>query len=174
MIRHGPCVVAEPGGAMRLREVVAVDAERLFRWRTEPSARAMFRDDRDFAFEDHLGFLARYLRADCGDRWFIIEDGREPIGAIALYAFSADGTEAEWGRFVIAPECRGRGRARRALALLLAHARDLGVRTLRCEVAVGNERAEALYRSLGFACEGFEESDGRRFSRLVAALDPPG
>src|SRR5688500_11839571 len=123
---------------MRLRGVVAVDAERLFRWRTEPSARAMFRDDRDFAFEDHLGFLARLLVSHCGGVWCVIEDGVVLNGVFALDAFSADGSTSERGSFVIALECGFRVRARCVLALLLSLARYLGVRTFRCEMAVGN------------------------------------
>lgn len=164
--------MSDPGGLLRLREVVAADAERLYRWRTEPTARTKFRDDRLISYADHLAFVARYLRPECRDRWFVIEVAREPIGTIALYGFSADGREAEWGRFVIAPESRGRGWGRRALEVLLAHARDLGVRRLRCDVVAGNAPAEGLYHSLGFTDEGVEEAGGRRFLRLVATLDP--
>jgi RimJ/RimL family protein N-acetyltransferase len=120
----------------------------------------------------HLGFLARYLRPECADRWFVIEVGGEPIGTIALYGFADGGAEAEWGRFVIAPESRGRGWGRRALTLLLDHARRLGVRRLRCEVLGGNAGAEALYRNLGFRDDGVDDTGGRRFLRLVAELGP--
>lgn len=174
MIQGGPRVVAEPCGGVRLREVTPEDAERLHRWRVEPSARTMFRDDRDIPWEDHLAFLGGYFQRDCDDRWFVIEVASEPIGSIALYGFSPDGQEAEWGRFVVTPGRRGRGFGRRALVLLLAHARELGLRRLRCEVAAENPRAEALYRSLGFVREPREDESVGRFVRLVAPLVSAG
>jgi RimJ/RimL family protein N-acetyltransferase len=139
----------------------------------EPTARVMFRDDRLVPYMSHLTFVARYLRPDCNDRWYVIEAEAHPIGTIALYGFSADGTEAKWGRFVVTPERRGQGWGRRALTLLVDHARELGVRRLRCEVLAGNAGAEALYRRLGFVEVGVEEAGGRRFLCLEAILDPP-
>jgi RimJ/RimL family protein N-acetyltransferase len=172
VITSGPRIVTEPGGPLRLREVGPGDADRLYGWRMEPTARAMFRDDSQVPYIAHLGFLARYLRPECADRWFVIEVGGEAIGAIALYGFTEAGDDAHWGRFVIAPSSRGRGWGRRALVLLLAHARELGVRRLHCEVLGGNARAEVMYRSLGFREDGEEEAGGRRFLRLVAELEP--
>jgi len=170
VIGGNACVVAEPGGALRLREVGIADAEELYRWRMEPTARAMFRHVEIVPFATHRALIDDYLRPECTDQWFVIEAAGERVGAIALYNFSSDGTEAEWGRFVIASEHRGQGWGRRALRLLVGHARALGVRRLRCEVLADNPRAEGLYRSLGFADEGDCKLGGRRFLRLVANL----
>ena len=170
MIDRGAREVAEPGGSVRLREVSTADAKELYRWRMEPSARRMFRDAEPIPFARHRAFVDAYLRPDCTDHWLVIEVGGHPAGAIALYNFSVDRTEAEWGRFVIATEYRGQGWGRRALCLLLAHARALGMRRLRCEVAACNPAAEALYRSLGFVDDGAYEAGGRRFRRLVVTL----
>jgi RimJ/RimL family protein N-acetyltransferase len=164
--------VAEPGGELRLREVGIADTEDLYRWRMEPTARAMFRHVDLVPFETHRALIEAYLGPDCNDRWFVIEAAGRRVGAIALYNFSADRREAEWGRFVIVPEHRGQGWGRRALRLLVDHARALGVRRLHCEVLAGNPRAEGLYRSLGFADDGVCEFGGRRFLRLVADLGP--
>ena len=171
MIRRGARVMAEPGGELRLREVEAADAERLYRWRMEPSARAMFRHAEPVPFAAHRAFLEAYLESSSSDRWFVIEAQGRPVGAIALYDFSPDGAEAEWGRFVVDPAERGRGWGRRALELLVRHARELGIRRLRCEVLEGNP-AGRLYRSVGFVNDGAYEHDGRRLERLVADLSP--
>jgi RimJ/RimL family protein N-acetyltransferase len=136
-------------GVVALREVTSADAEDLYRWRMDPSARPMFRQSDLVPFETHRAFVDRHLAAGNGDRWFVIEAEGTAVGAIALYAFAKGGAEAEWGRFVIDPGHRGRGWGRRALRLLVEHARSLGVRTLRCEVRAGNP-VEGLYRELGF------------------------
>lgn len=168
MIHGGPREIVD--GEVRLREVTPEDALPLYRWRMEPGARAMFRGSDVVPYETHRAFLERYFQPDTRDHWFIIEAGGEAVGAIALYSFSADGTAAEWGRFVVSPEHRGRGWGRRSLELLIAHARAIGVRDLRCEVLAGNAPAEGLYRRLGFAETGSYEHEGRRFLRLSARL----
>jgi RimJ/RimL family protein N-acetyltransferase len=171
MIRGGP---REAGGgpreAVRLREVTPEDVALLYRWRMEPGARRMFRDTGVVPFEAHEAFLRRYFQPGNADRWFIVEALGEPVGAIALYDFSADGTEAEWGRFVLAREHRGRSWGRKSLELLIEYARSAGVRRLRCEVLADNAVAAGLYHRLGFAETGSYEQDGRRFLELSVQL----
>jgi len=100
----------------------------------------------------------------------VVEVLGEPVGAIALYGFSADRSEAEWGRLVIDPAKRGRGYGRRALELLVERARELGVRRLRCEVVAGNAPAERIYEALGFVETGREDVGGRLFRYLEREL----
>lgn len=170
MIRDGSREAGD--GLVRLREIAPADADELFRWRMDPAARAMFRGTEPVPYGVHLAFLDRYFEPGNDDRWFVIEAAGRPVGAVALYEFAPDGAEAEWGRFVIAPEHRGRGWGRRALVLLLAQARAAGLRRLRCEVLTGNP-AERLYRSLGFVDAGPPSvaADGRRFLQLAVDLD---
>lgn len=171
MIRSGPRGIA--GGGIRLREVDLEDAEVLYRWRMGPDSRLQFRFTGEVPFADHQAYVQRYFQPGNDDRWFIIEEGEaggEPVGAIALYEFSPDGTTAEWGRFVIDPGHRRRGLGRRGLELLMEHAREIGVRDLRCEVLAGNAAAEGLYRRLGFAETGSYEHGGRTFRQLALRL----
>jgi RimJ/RimL family protein N-acetyltransferase len=136
-------------GVVSLREVTPADSANLYRWRMDPSARPMFRYSDVVPIEAHRAFVERYFLPGNRDRWYVIEADGHAVGALAIYDVSADGSEAEWGRFVIAPEHRGHGWGRRALRLLVEHARTLGLRRLRCEVRAGNP-AERLYRGLGF------------------------
>lgn len=155
---------------IRLREVTPADAADLYRWRMDPETRRQFHDTREVPYEAHLAFVERHFDPANTDRWLIVEASDEPVGAIALYDLSPDGAEAEWGRFVIAPEHRGKGWGRRALELLIEHARGLGVRRLRCEVLAGNTAAEELYRRLGFTETGSYQDGGRTFRRLSLTL----
>ena len=155
-------------GVVALREVTPADAEDLYRWRMEEGARPMFRHRELVPYAQHLAFVQRYFEPTNRDRWFVVEALGKAVGAVALYDFTADGSAAEWGRFVIAPEARGRGYGRRALRLLVEHARALGVRRLRCEVLAGNP-VERLYRELGFVEDG-PGAAADRFVTLVADL----
>jgi len=170
VIDDGAGPLAFGDGEVRLREVTRADADQLYRWRMDDSARPMFRNAAVVPYAEHLAFVERYFDPGNRDRWFVIEAGGRDVGAIALYDIAADGTEAEWGRFVIAPGHRGAGIGRRALRLLVEHARTLGLRRLRCEVARGNT-AEALYRSLGFAEPAPVATATDCFIALVADLE---
>jgi RimJ/RimL family protein N-acetyltransferase len=168
VISSGPRQAGD--AAFRLREVTPADADNLYRWRMDPASRPMFRSTELVPFGPHEAFLARYFRPDSLDRWFVMEAEGSPVGAIALYGFSPDGTEAEWGRLVVASEARGRGHGRRALEILVEHARQIGVRRLRCEVLAGNAAAEAIYGALGFVETGREETGERVFRYLAREL----
>lgn len=159
-------------GSVRLRDVTAADSASLYRWRMDPSSRPMFRSTAPVSLEAHEAFLAGYLSRSttARDRWLVIEADGSPVGAIALYGFSADGSEAEWGRLVLEPAARGRGYGKRALELLLERARELGVRRLRCEVVSGNVPAERIYEELGFVETDREKVDGRVFRYLARDL----
>jgi RimJ/RimL family protein N-acetyltransferase len=169
MIRTGPREVSD--GGLRLREVTLDDAEALYRWRMDDRSRFMFRSTERVPLDVHRAFMERYFRPESTDRWFVIEDGGRAVGTITLYNIAKDGAEAEWGRLVVDPEQRGHGYGGRALALLIAHARELGVRTLRCEVLEGNDVAAATYRQAGFVVTDVQEADGRRFVQLELALE---
>jgi RimJ/RimL family protein N-acetyltransferase len=130
----------------------------------------MFLNTEKVPYEAHAAWVERYFQPGNTDRWFVIETAGRPVGAIALYGLSTDGTEAEWGRFVVAPEERSRGYGGRSLALLIKHARQIGLKRLTCHVLVGNPAAERLYTQAGFVETGQKESSGRDFRYLVLEL----
>ena len=167
MISSGPREIGD--ASFRLREITPDDSPNLYLWRMDDASRPMFRSTGKVAPEAHAAVLERYFSPGNADRWFIIESEGSPVGAIMLHA-PEPGGEAEWGRLVVAPESRGRGFGARALALLIAHARGLGLSRLRCEVLAGNAAAEAIYQRLGFRQTGSGEADGRVFRYLVLEL----
>lgn len=169
MIAAGPRSASD--GVVTLREVRRADAARLHEWRNHAESRALFHSTAEIPWETHLRFLERYFEPENRDAWFVVEAEGRPVGSIVLYGLSADGCRAEWGRFVIAPGERGRGFGRRALQLLIAYARQRGVRELHCDVLASNDAPRRLYRALGFAETGSLEAGGREFvtMRLLIA-----
>lgn len=161
MIRSGTTSLRD--GELTLREVRRQDAADLYGWRMDPESRFMFHSTEVIPFETHLRFLERYFDADNSDAWFVVEVGGRAVGSIVLYDLSPDGSEAEWGRFVVAPAERGKGYGRRALVQLIRYARQRGIRRLRCDVLGANGSARKLYRSLGFVETGTEMHGGREF-----------
>lgn len=88
-----------------------------------------------------------------GRIWLVRVEG-EIAGYIALcfsYSIEFAGKDAFVDEFFIEERHRGRGLGRRVLERIVEEARALGVQALHLEVARTNQRARALYESLGFA-----------------------
>jgi len=177
VIRGGPRRLAD--GEVALREIAPADAGDLYRWRTQPRVQPLFHSSRDVPWEEHAAFVARYFAPDNDDAWFVIEVAGRPAGAVALYRSGAAGDMGAWeaGRIVFAPEHRGLAAfrlARRAIALLMEHARAAGHGEMRCEVLAENRVMRAIVDSLGFVAIGSGERHGRRYHELAAPLRKEG
>jgi putative acetyltransferase len=75
----------------------------------------------------------------------------------ALVGFGAIVAQGDWAeikRMYVARSARGQGIGRRILEKLEAHARSLGVRTIRLESGIKQLEALTLYRSSGFVETG--------------------
>jgi RimJ/RimL family protein N-acetyltransferase len=171
VIRVGPARLAD--GAVALREIAPDDAADLYRWRMQPRVQPLFHSSREVPWEEHAAFVARYFEPGNDDAWFVIEVNGQPAGAVALYRSGPGDNSWEAGRIVFAPERRGLGAfrlARRAIALLMAHARAAGHGRMRCEVLEENRVMRAIVDSLGFVEIGSGERHGRRYRELAAAL----
>jgi RimJ/RimL family protein N-acetyltransferase len=172
MIRRGPRTHSD--GLVALREITPADAADLYRWRMEPRVQPLFHSSRPVPYEEHEAFVARYFEPGNEDAWFAIEVRGRPAGALALYR-SGDGWEA--GRIVLSPEHRGLAAfryAKRAIALLMEHAREAGHHRMRCEVLEENRVMRAIVDSLGFVEIGSGERNGRRYHELAAPLERKG
>jgi ribosomal protein S18 acetylase RimI-like enzyme len=82
---------------------------------------------------------------------------------------------ADVEKVAVAPEAQGRGAGRRLTAELIAAARAAGIEALTLDLRGDNERAAALYESLGFhrygRLERFVAVGDRRWDKLLYALD---
>jgi len=105
------------------------------------------------AGQDAVAALVPLLgQSPLGCIWFICL-GTEPIGYVAIcfgYTIEFSGRDAFIDEMFIVETHRGKGYGKRALISLKAAAAQLGVKVLHLEVARTNERAQRLYRSVGF------------------------
>lgn len=170
MIRQGPRKIGDEH--LKLREISRQDAQSLYRWRTDPRSRTMFRDAARFSYADHLRFLERYFTPGNRDRWFIIEAQGRAVGTVALYDFSSSGHQCEWGRLIIDPAFRGQGLGLQAFELLLSYARQIGIRRIRSEVLESNHPSLRIHEKLGFSRHGAVSVRGRRFVQFTLELSP--
>ena len=82
---------------------------------------------------------------------------------------------ADVEKVAVAPEAQGRGAGRRLMTELVAAARAAAIEVLTLDLRGDNERAVALYESLGFERYGrrprFVAVGDRRWDKLLYALD---
>ncbi len=80
----------------------------------------------------------------------VVEQDGQVIGTVRTADDPRESDAVAIHGFVIRPDRRGRGIGRDVLSRLCSAARDAGARRIRLEVAVDNDRALALYTSIGF------------------------
>lgn len=91
---------------------------------------------------------------------YILEENGLPVAAASVVPENeydgmgvwrvCDGTQKELARVVVDQAQRKRGYAKKMISLLLEELEKSGCHTVHLLVAVGNEAANRLYRSLGF------------------------
>lgn len=121
-------------------------------WRNADDVRIWFKSKNVIAWETHLIWYRNY----CGiatDQVFLARNvlSGELIGQLSVYNIKYSAGTAEIGRFIAAPNARGRGLMRLACIALIEYCRImLHLSNLYLEVLWNNARAIALYNSLGF------------------------
>ncbi|MGE5130484.1 MAG: N-acetyltransferase family protein [Sphingomonadaceae bacterium] len=98
--------------------------------------------------------LSRILGDASIGRIYVVREGEQVLGMCSLlYTLStAEGGRAAWLEdFVVRPERRGRGIGRTLLAYAVAQAHAEGILRISLLTDAENERAQELYRSVGFS-----------------------
>jgi ribosomal-protein-alanine N-acetyltransferase len=93
------------------------------------------------------GVFVSELSLRRGRAYRVARLGRETVGYVGLMFVEE---EAHVTTVAVAPEHQGRGVGTQIMLGALRIAREEGARQVSLEVAVGNERAQSLYRRFGF------------------------
>jgi ribosomal protein S18 acetylase RimI-like enzyme len=127
---------------------------------------------------DEVAGLLRALWSAPGDAALAVahDDGRL-IGLAywRRYERPTHRPHADVEKVAVAPEAQGRGAGRHLMTELIAASRAAGIEVLTLDLRGDNERAAALYESLGFRRYGrldrFVAVGDRRWDKLFYALD---
>ncbi len=152
---------------MTLREATWWDAWRIWRWRNDPSGRAMMRNTGRVGPIEHILWFRRMLRDGNVDQYIIV-DANHVVGSGRLdYAPSfrwvaLDGTRTSPGAIqaeidiVIAPGERGEGHAKHAIKLLVEAARQRGARIVTAVVRMNNVASYRVFQRARFVIQETE------------------
>jgi RimJ/RimL family protein N-acetyltransferase len=160
------------GNNKRLRPICREDLRTTLAWRNQPDVRRWFKHSEPLTWEQHITWFERYLKKD-DDLTLVIEDAetKEILGQAAIYSIDKGSREAEIGRFISAPQQRGKGYIQAACKALLRLAFDeLQLDRVYLEVFKANRAAIHVYRKCGFCFEG-EDGDLARMS--IRRPSPP-
>jgi RimJ/RimL family protein N-acetyltransferase len=126
-------------------------------WRNLEDVRIWFKTSGRIDPGQHRAWFEQYSAKD-DDFVFLVEFEGAPVGQASIYGINRVDRTAEVGRFIAAPEARGRGLMDLACAELLRFCADtLRLTSVYLDVKEDNGRAIALYRRQGFEEEGRRE-----------------
>jgi RimJ/RimL family protein N-acetyltransferase len=131
--------------SIELRPATIQDAEMLFEWRNDTKTRSWSRNSAEVVREEHASWLTKTLNDACRNL-FVAEENGVPVGTVR--ADLAGGVyELSW---TVAPNARGRGVAKRMVALLASEIPE----PIRAEVRTGNAASICVAEYAGMTYHG--------------------
>ncbi|MDA3970194.1 MAG: GNAT family N-acetyltransferase [Desulfobulbaceae bacterium] len=123
-----------------LRPATMRDADMLLDWRNDPETRKASYNTSEVTKNDHIAWLTKTLD-NSNRRLFVAEEDGAPIGTVR-----ADLSEGVWElSWTMAPYARGRGVAKRMVALLVQQITE----PIRAEVKAGNVASARIAEHAG-------------------------
>lgn len=147
MVEAAPLTVN--GDTLTLRPAALEDADRLLEWRNDPDTRSASHRSAPVLRDEHLAWLATTL-ADPDRRLYIAEEDGVPVGSVRA-DLRGGCFELSW---TMAPSARGRGVAKRVVALLASRIAE----PIWAEVKAGNLASARIAEHAGMRLD--REVDG--------------
>jgi RimJ/RimL family protein N-acetyltransferase len=123
-----------------LRSATIQDTDLLLEWRNDPETRRASHNTAEVQRDEHISWLSRTLN-NPNRRLFVAEEDGVPVGTVR-----ADLSEGVWElSWTVAPSARGRGVAKRMVALLAHQISD----PIRAEVKAGNLASARIAEDAG-------------------------
>ncbi len=132
--------------------MIREDADFIFDLRRDPRVATYINETSDVQL--HCAWMAQYFERE-SDYYFVVADlAGTPQGTCALYNFSADGRDAEWGRWVISPRSlAGTESAYLSYSIAFEH---LGLERVVCRTISQNSHTLAFHEACGLIVNGIE------------------
>ena len=140
-----------------LRSATIQDADFLLEWRNDPATRKASHNTAEVQRDEHVSWLTRTLK-NANRRLFVAEENGVPVGTVR-----ADFSEGVWElSWTVAPDARGRGAAKRMVALLAHQISE----PIRAELKARNIASARIAEHAGMEFE--RETDGVLHYRRAA------
>ena len=123
-----------------LRPATIQDADTLLDWRNDPATRKASHSTSRVGKEEHLAWLSEILNSN-NRKLFVADENDAPVGTVRA-DFSEGAWELSW---TVAPNARGRGVAKRMVALFAQQINE----PIRAEIKTGNIASALIAESVG-------------------------
>lgn len=153
------CVLPFNYHDIRLRLIEEDDLPMTLAWRNRDEVRKWFKYSEVLSLGSHREWFQKYLLRD-NDYLFIVEEAQSAVavGQASVYDINWEKGIGEVGRFIAAPEYRGRGYMKQACAAIAELSfRILKIQQVFLEVFPDNERAMHVYTASGYSDCGIVE-----------------
>lgn len=136
--------------SIRLRLIQEDDLDTTLSWRNRDDVRIWFKSSAPLTIDQHRDWFFKYLEKP-DDFLFVAEADGNLVGQASVYQIDHEKGSAEIGRFLAAPEYRGRGFIQQACAELIKWCgNQQRLSHLYLEVFEHNHRAIRIYSQCGF------------------------
>lgn len=154
-------------GDITFRMLEEKDLPLTLSWRNEPEIRKWFKVSEELTFDEHVFWFSNY-KIKKNDYVFLAEKENNIIGQFSIYNIDSERNIAEVGRFIAAPEFKGKGLMEKALRIFIQFVfSEYNLNEIYLEVYHNNEIAFHLYNKIGFKIN--RESKGLVCMRLLNA-----
>ncbi|NKJ22869.1 UDP-2,4-diacetamido-2,4,6-trideoxy-beta-L-altropyranose hydrolase [Dyella sp. SG609] len=130
------------------------DLDAVLSWRNHPDVRRHMYTTHEIGIAEHRAWYERSA-ADPRRHLLIVEQAGQPLGFVHFTEAATDDV-ADWGFYAVPGAPPGTGRRLGAAALDHAFG-TLGLRKVRGQALLSNERSQAMHRALGFTGEALPE-----------------
>lgn len=134
------------------------DLDAVLAWRNHPDVRRHMYTTHEIGAAEHRAWYERSAN-DPRRHLLIVEQAGQPLGFVHFTEAATDDV-ADWGFYAVPGALPGTGRCLGAAALDHAFG-TLGLRKVRGQALLSNERSQAMHRALGFTGEALPEQTDR-------------
>lgn len=144
-----------------LRPITYEDTENIVAWRNSDAVRKNFIYQALFTREGHENWMRTMVETGKVVQMIICEvAGDRPVGSVFVRDIDKQHNKGEYGIFIGAEGCRGRGLGTAAAKLMIAYAfEELKLHRLFLRALADNQQAVRSYEKAGFVQEAYLHED---------------
>ena len=144
------------GKSVYLRAMESDDIKLIVKWRNDPEVNKHFYEYAPLSHDQQADWWVKQRGRDDQFNWMICaNEDKAPLGTVSIYDIDLRNRKAEWGRFYLVGDVRGKGYGRDVENLIHEYVfNHLNLNKLYCEVFADNAIVVNLHKKFGYKQDG--------------------